>query len=47
MPFRDSAFGDALLKPTSGVDRALFKLPKVKWQAWYCLIELKEPIRET
>jgi SAM-dependent methyltransferase len=45
VPFRDTAFGDGLLAVTSRVDRALFRLPKVKWQAWYCLIELREPRR--
>jgi ubiquinone/menaquinone biosynthesis C-methylase UbiE len=45
VPFRDTGFGDALLKTTAALDRALFRLPKVKWQAWYCMMELKEPVR--
>ena len=43
VPFRDSSFGDGLLKITSAIDRALFTLPILKWQAWYCLIEMKNP----
>lgn len=43
VPFRDSKFGDGILKITSAFDRAIFSLPMVRWQAWYCLIELKNP----
>lgn len=44
VPFRDSRLGDGILKVTSAFDRAVFALPAIKWQAWYCLIELRNPI---
>jgi SAM-dependent methyltransferase len=46
VPFRDTPFGDRLLAATSRIDRALFSLPKVKWQAWYALVDLREPVHD-
>jgi SAM-dependent methyltransferase len=46
VPFRDTRFGDVLLSVTSRLDRALFHIPKVKWQAWYCIMEMREPSHE-
>ena len=40
VPFRDTRLGDAILGVASVVDRAMFHIPGVKWQAWYCLMEL-------
>lgn len=45
VPFRDTRLGDIILKITSSIDKILFFLPGVKWQAWYCLLELKNPRR--
>lgn len=45
VPFRETRFGDFLLKITSAIDRMIFLLPILKWQAWYCLLELKNPRR--
>ncbi len=45
VPFRDTPVGDGLLRATALVDRMLFCAPKLKWQAWYCLAELREPAR--
>lgn len=41
VPFRDTRVGDAILSLTSFVDRGIFRIPGVKWQAWYCLIEMR------
>jgi len=46
VPFRDTPFGDGFLRVTRRVDRALFRLPKLKWQAWYCFIELRQPVHD-
>jgi SAM-dependent methyltransferase len=43
VPFGDGAVGDAVLKVSAGIDRALFRVPGLKWQAWYCMIELSAP----
>ncbi|MEK6746025.1 MAG: class I SAM-dependent methyltransferase [Pseudomonadota bacterium] len=43
VPLRDSKLGDGILKITSAVDRAVFALPFIKWQAWYSLIEMRNP----
>ncbi|TVV74584.1 class I SAM-dependent methyltransferase [Sphingomonas solaris] len=43
VPIRDTAIGDVLLNACALVDRALFVLPGVRWQAWYCLLELGRP----
>ncbi|MEZ6024208.1 MAG: class I SAM-dependent methyltransferase [Hyphomonadaceae bacterium] len=45
VPFGDSKLGGAVLKASAGVDRALFRIPGLKWQAWYCMIELTRPLR--
>ena len=45
-PFRDSSIGDCILKATSALDRILFALPTMKWQAWYCLIECSQPLTQ-
>ena len=36
VPFRDTRAGDAILRLTARMDRCLFHLPGLKWQAWYC-----------
>jgi len=41
VPFRDTRLGDAILGVASVVDRAMFHIPGVKWQAWYCLMEMR------
>jgi len=41
IPVRDTPLGHRLLRMTAAVDRMLFAVPGFKWQAWYCLIELK------
>lgn len=43
VPFGDGAVGDMVLKVSASIDRALFRVPGLKWQAWYCLIELTRP----
>jgi SAM-dependent methyltransferase len=43
VPIRDTIVGDALLVVTDKLDRALFRLPWVRWQAWYCMMELTAP----
>ena len=45
VPLRNTAVGEALLKVTAAVDDALFQVPGVKWQAWYCMMELGGPKR--
>lgn len=44
VPFRDSKLGEAVLGATAAVDRAIFKVPGLKWQAWYCAMELHGPL---
>jgi SAM-dependent methyltransferase len=41
VPFRDTRLGDAILGVASVVDRAMFRIPGMKWQAWYCLMEMR------
>jgi SAM-dependent methyltransferase len=43
VPFRDNLVGDFLFRFTSTIDRALFYIPGIKWQAWYTLITLSGP----
>jgi SAM-dependent methyltransferase len=38
VPFRNSFAGPALYKTLCGLDRALFKVPFLKWQAWFVMI---------
>jgi hypothetical protein len=45
VPVRETPLGDALLKLTAGIDRALFSLPGLKWQAWHCIMEMRGPRR--
>jgi SAM-dependent methyltransferase len=40
VPWRDTKFGDTLLAMTETLDQGLFYIPGVKWQAWYCLMEM-------
>lgn len=40
VPLRDTPIGDALLGIAASLDAALFRLPWIRWQAWYCLIDL-------
>ena len=46
VPFRDSALGDAMLRATALIDRVLFTVPAARWQAWYCVLELRGPKRD-
>jgi SAM-dependent methyltransferase len=41
VPFRDTKLGDAILGVASVVDRAMFRIPGMKWQAWHCLMEMR------
>jgi len=43
VPFAASPMGDTMIKLTSGLDRALFRIPGMRWQAWYAMIELSQP----
>ncbi len=45
VPFMGTRFGDFLLKITSAIDRLILVLPFLKWKAWYCLLEMKNPRR--
>jgi hypothetical protein len=45
VPWRDTARGEVVLKLARQLDRAVFVLPPLRWQAWYCLIELGQPRR--
>jgi SAM-dependent methyltransferase len=40
VPFRDSAVGEAVLKITGGLDQRVFRIPGMRWQAWYCLMDM-------
>lgn len=42
VPFRDTGFGNLLLKTTSVVDQVMFKTP-VRWMAWHVLMEMRKP----
>jgi SAM-dependent methyltransferase len=46
VPFRDTPLGDALLRATAAVDRALFLMPGLKWHAWFCIMKLSNPIKD-
>jgi SAM-dependent methyltransferase len=41
VPVRDTVVGDAMLGALAALDRGLFRIPGMKWQAWYCLMEMK------
>lgn len=43
VPVRDTNLGEKLLRASAAVDQALFRVPGMKWQAWYTLIELRKP----
>jgi SAM-dependent methyltransferase len=45
VPLRDTPLGGRLLRATAALDRLLFRVPGLRWQAWYCLIELRKPRR--
>lgn len=45
VPLRGSTVGKMLLKVTAAIDEALFQLPGLKWQAWYCIMEMRGPTR--
>ncbi len=47
VPFKNSQLGEGLFKLTTGIDRALFRVPGVRWQAWYAMIELSKPRTST
>lgn len=40
VPFQRSGIGNAIYRITSAVDRALLRLPGVRWQSWSALIVL-------
>jgi len=40
VPFRNSSFGERLYDWTTKLDRALFRLPVMRWQAWSALMVL-------
>jgi SAM-dependent methyltransferase len=41
VPFRDTDFGDFLLRTTSAVDQVMFKTP-ARWMAWHVLMEIRK-----
>jgi SAM-dependent methyltransferase len=41
VPVRDTRLGDAMLGALAALDRGLFRVPGMKWQAWYCLMEME------
>jgi SAM-dependent methyltransferase len=43
VPIRDTTAGDTMLSVLSQVDKMLFKLPKLKWQAWHVMMNLTSP----
>ncbi len=47
VPWRDTGFGDTVLSMTETLDRGLFRVPGVKWQAWHCLMEMKKAGNDT
>ncbi|MEL7217903.1 MAG: hypothetical protein AAGK01_05680, partial [Pseudomonadota bacterium] len=42
VPFRDTPFGNFVLKTTSVADQVMFKTP-ARWMAWHVLMEMKKP----
>jgi SAM-dependent methyltransferase len=42
VPFRDTEFGDFLLRTASVVDQVMFKTP-ARWMAWHVLMEMRKP----
>jgi SAM-dependent methyltransferase len=43
VPLRNRKGADTLLSLTASLDRALFAVPGLRWQSWYCSMELSEP----
>ncbi len=43
VPFRNSLIGSVMLNVMATIDRALFLVPSLKYQAWYCTLELRGP----
>lgn len=41
IPFRGRALGRSLRRLGEGVDRHLLRLPVLRWQAWYALMDLR------
>lgn len=42
VPFRSHRAGNVLLKTLSRVDGLLIRIPGVRWQAWYCLMQMRK-----
>lgn len=40
VPFRNTGLGDPIGRATAAVDRALFRIPGVRWQAWCALMKM-------
>lgn len=46
VPFRNTSIFSPLLKILYAVDRSIFKIPILRRQAWFTVLELKGPVRE-
>ena len=40
VPLRNTAFAEAGFRVTSSLDKLLFSVPGMRWQAWYTLISM-------
>ena len=40
VPFRNTPVGETVYKATAGLDRALFKIEPMRWQAWNALMRM-------